>query len=310
MVKDSIFVYFSGIDEIDIEQTIESCLKNAIYPDRISFGVSLQYQQYDKKSFKHIRNLKEIHIESEDVLGVGVTRQLVSLLHSGEKYSLQIDAHMIFNKAWDEKLISYYNSAKTINNKVILSGYAPSWYRDGNEIIKENPDSLYSITLVNDNKIAHQPIVSFVKSENPIKVNNLIFYEQKAISYHFIFSEINILKDLLPDPLIIYNGDEATISLRAISRGYKVYMPSEIILWHLNKTKDNFYSKQDRHWQPMFLGKQEPRSIRETRITQDSYQRVKDIFLGNILGYYGAETKESLEEYSRYVGIDFKESLI
>ena len=62
MVKDSIFVYFSGIDEIDIEQTIESCLKNAIYPDRISFGVSLQYQQYDKKSFKHIRNLKEIHI--------------------------------------------------------------------------------------------------------------------------------------------------------------------------------------------------------------------------------------------------------
>lgn len=307
---DSIFIYFSGIDEIDIEQTIETSLNNAADPDRIRFGVALQYKQYDKKSFSHIKNLKYINIESEEILGVGITRQLVSLLHSGEKYCLQIDAHMIFNKNWDKKLINYYEAAKKISNKVILSGYAPSWYRSNKEIVKETPEKLYSITLVNDIKVSHQPIVSFIESENPIIHDNLIFYEQKAISYHFIFSEIDIIKNLLPDPLIVYNGDEATISLRAISRGYKVYMPSEIILWHLNKTKDEFYLNQKESWQPMFLGKQEPRSMREIRMTKESYQRVKDIFLGNTLGYYGAETKEDLEKYSKYVGIDFKESLI
>jgi hypothetical protein len=146
-----------------------------------------------------------------------------------------------------------------------------------------------------------------MKSENPLQINGLNLYEQKAISCHFIFSETHVFDCILPDTFIIYNGDEATTSLRAISRGYRVYMPGENILWHLNKTKDNFYSNEAKRWQPMFMGKQSPNSEREVRAAYQAYKRVKDVFLGEILGFYGAETKEDLEWYSSYIGIDFKE---
>jgi hypothetical protein len=305
-----IFVHFSGIDEIDIRQTITSCLENALHPERISFGILTQYQQYSRETFSDIDNLRIAEISSDEIFGVGITRQMASLLYVDEDYCLQIDAHMIFNKHWDEKMINYYNAAKTVNDKVILSGYAPSWYRSPeNEIIKTSPSVIRSLTLVNDSIAAKQPIVGFTDSVNPISCDGLVFYEQKAISYHFIFSETKILEKFLPDPFIIYNGDEATLSLRVISRGYRVYMPNEILIWHLDKMNDNFYSTQKR-WQPSFLGIQKPKSQREIRINQTAYKRVKDIFSGNITGDYGAETKEALIWYSSYVGIDFEECFI
>lgn len=308
---ETIFVCFSGIDEIDIRQTLTSCLENSKYPERIYFGIGIQYHQYNRESFKDFSNLKQIEIIFDEVLGVGSTRQMVSLLHNNETYCLQIDAHMIFNKDWDEKIIEYYKAAKQVNNKVLISGYAPSWYRDMNDnIYKEKNTPSQSLTLINDFERSNQPIVGFMPLQDAILVNSLMLYEQKAVSYHFIFSEISMFNELLPDPLIIYNGDEATISLRAITRGYRVYMPNEIILWHLNKSADNFYSNEKRRWQPLFLGKQEPNSLREIRANQQAYDRVKDIFLGNILGYYGAETKEDILWYSSYVGINFEECYI
>ena len=57
----------------------------------------------------------------------------------------------------------------------------------------------------------------------------------------------------------------------------------------------------------MFLGKQPPNSEREIRTASQAYKRVKDVFLGEVLGIYGAETKEGLQWYSSYIGIDFKE---
>jgi hypothetical protein len=305
---ETIFVYFAGIDEIDIRQTIDSCLQNALYPERIHFGILIQYNQYQKDTFKDIKNLKQVEISFDEVLGVGPTRQIASLLHNNETYCLQIDAHMIFNKSWDEKLIEYYKAAKSLNDKVIMSGYAPSWYRDkDNNILKQDGPISSSITLVNDTDRAKQPIVGLVPASDPINANGLTLYEQKAISCHFIFSEMAVMDCIFPDPFIIYNGDEATTSLRAISRGYRVYMPDEIILWHLNKMEDSFYSNQKR-WQPLFLGSDQFTSQREVRAIQLSYNRVKDIFLGNILGFYGAETKEDLEWYNEYIGIDFSKS--
>jgi hypothetical protein len=57
---ETIFVYFSAIDEIDIRQTITSCLKNAVDPGRIHFGIVVQYNQYEKDTFKDFPNLNKL----------------------------------------------------------------------------------------------------------------------------------------------------------------------------------------------------------------------------------------------------------
>jgi len=304
---DKIFVSISGVDEIDIRQTINSCLENADSPERIVFGLCIQYQQYKPDNFDDIKNARVVKISSEEILGVGMSRSISYVLNSGEKYFLLIDAHMLFEKGWDTKLIDYYLAAKSLNHKSIISGYAPSWYRDkDNQIVRED---FYkrSLTLVNSD-VAEQPIVGFDHNPETISINSLKLIKQKAVSYHFIFTETKNIKNFLPDTEIIYNGDEATLSLRLYSNGYNILCPDEIILWHLNKTIDNFYSNEKFRWQPLFLGKQKSRSIREEYITYNAYNKVKDVFSGDILGYYGANSKNDIIEYEKFLGISFKDS--
>jgi len=304
MVNQKIFVSIAAIDEIDLYQTISSCFSQAKNPENIYVGVLVQNQIYDEVDLSAFKNVSIIKIVSDDIMGVGATRQMASLLHNNQDYFLQIDAHMIFVKDWDENCISYYETLKDEYGKIILTGYAPSWYRNEiGEIVKESFSARnHSLSLVLDQN-SKQPIIGIVHL--PIQqVLDKQVVEQKAISYHFIFAEINFVSDFMPDPNIIYNGDEATLSLRMFSRGYKFFMPNVPILYHLNKQQDSFYSNQPR-WQPMFLGMQKPRSAREERINYDAYHRVKDIFTGKIIGYYGSSSVEKIQSYGEFVDIDF-----
>jgi len=304
---DKIFISISGIDEIDVKQTVTSCLENADNPESVVFGLCVQYQQYKPDVFDDIKNARVVKISSEEILGVGMARTISYALNCGEKYFLLIDAHMLFEKGWDTRLINYYLAAKKINDKMIISGYAPSWYRNkDNNIIREDFDKK-SLTLVNSD-VAEQPIVGFDHNPEIININSLKLIKQKAASCHFIFTETKNIKNFLPDPEIIYNGDEATLSLRLYSQGYDILCPDETILWHLNKTIDNFYSNEKIKWQPLFLGKQKSRSSREEYITYNAYNKVKDIFSGDILGYYGAKSKNDIIEYEKFLGINFKDS--
>jgi hypothetical protein len=308
---DKIFIAIPAIDEIDVKQTITSALENAKYPDRITFGLCVQYQQYPKDSFKEFKNIKIVELSSDEILGVGVVRKISYMLHNGEKYFMQIDAHMLFDKNWDENLIKYYIAAKKISDKIIFSGYVPAWYRDKqNNIVKDPINKLSNSLTLEHHPQAKQPTASRQQTIEKIESDGLVLHKQKAISCHFIFSESDFIYNFLPDPFIIYNGDEATLSLRAISRGYLVFSPEEAILWHLDKRLDNFYSNEPFRWQPLFLGKQEARSDREIFICVASYNRVKDIFNGSVLGYYGARSIEDITWYSNYIGIDFQESFI
>lgn len=303
----TIFVSIAAIDEIDLYQTIDSCFSQAKKPENIYIGVLMQHQLYDEVDLSNFKNVSIIKISSDEIMGVGATRQMASLLHNNQDYFLQIDAHMIFAKDWDESCISYYETLKDKYEKVILTGYAPAWYRnDSNQIVMDSFSAeTHSLSLVSD-ETSKQPIVGIVNLPIQTVLGKKVV-EQKAISYHFIFADISFVSEFLPDPNIIYNGDEATLSLRMFSREYKFFMPSKVILYHLNKQKDLFYSSQPR-WQPMFLGLQKARSPREERITFDAYNRVKDIFTGKLLGYYGSTSIEKIDSYAKFVGIDFNKT--
>jgi hypothetical protein len=306
MVNKTIFVSIAAIDEIDLEQTLTSCFSQAKYPDNIHVGVLVQYQQYEEVNLSKFKNVSVVKLTSEEVLGVGATRQISSMLHNNQDYFLQIDAHMIFAKDWDELCVSYYDTLKLEYEKVILTGYAPNWYRSKfGEIVLE-PFSIggCSLSLVADKK-SQQPVVGIVDLPIQIVLDKTVV-EQKAVSYHFIFTEIDFVSSFLPDPFIIYNGDEATLSLRAFSRGYRFFMPSEAIVHHLNKQLDSFYSSEPR-WQPMFLGLNPPRSNRELRANVDAYNRVKDIFTGKLLGYYGAPDAAGIAAYEKHVDLNFND---
>jgi hypothetical protein len=55
------------------------------------------------------------------------------------------------------------------------------------------------------------------------------------------------------------------------------------------------------------MGLTEPRSERELRANVDAYTRVKNIFTGKLLGYYGSPTVEGIEAYEKHVDLKFND---
>jgi hypothetical protein len=117
--------------------------------------------------------------------------------------------------------------------KPIISTYVPWWSKDEDgSISKYSPDiNCCSFPM---------KYIDF-KERHPVLSN---FYpdwgDQKAIEHygiagHFIFTVGDFADEILPDPLIMFAGEEETIALRAWTRGYRIYAIKNPIAWHKNK---------------------------------------------------------------------------
>jgi hypothetical protein len=100
--KETIFISIAAYNEEDLEQTLDSALKNAYDSDRIYFGV---YCHKSDSSHTDIKcpNMKVIYVTYPNVLGVGLSRVNSASLYNGEDYFFQIDAHMLFEKTGTKK---------------------------------------------------------------------------------------------------------------------------------------------------------------------------------------------------------------
>jgi hypothetical protein len=127
------------------------------------------------------------------------------------------------------------------------------------------------------------------------------YYEHQGWLAHFVFSRPEVFFDILPDPLIMFGGEEPTLALRAWTRGYRTFMIKEHILWHLNK--NDLDDPEDRSKNPG-----DPILIQHYhRKTALSINRVESILKGEILGYWGAPSIELLQAYEKEQGFNFTE---
>lgn len=311
-----IFVSLCGIDEIDLEQTIESCLESADEPDNIFFGISVQYDKLPKGSLDRFRNATVLLLETNVVLGVGLARSLSYSTYGGQQYFLQIDGHMLFEQSWDSLCIGIYEESIKYHDKIIITGYVPSWYRKNCEIVKQKLLTNNWCLSVEQNILENldsrsmkcgQPLLSVEVGNITNLSKSLAVCEQKAISYHFAFSGGAFCYNLMPDPHIVYNGDEVTIALRAWTQGYKFVAPTKTVIYHLDKTNDDIYGNtlNWRKFRENYTDSQV--SNLECYRQLVSYTRVKEILTGKITGYWGAANKQKLAEYEKFVSCDFEQ---
>jgi len=106
----------------------------------------------------------------------------------------------------------------------------------------------------------------------------------------------------MPDPLIMYSGEEVTTAVRAWTRGYRMVCIQNPIAWHLNKFHGDRYEK-DRLWDT----KQRASALfaHWWRKNTKGMARSKRILTGSLLGYWGAESRESLKAYEDSSGVFF-----
>lgn len=321
-MNETILISVCACNEKDLHQTVKSALVAAEHPDNLYFDIVTHDFEHINHHLEGLsKNINHMAISYGGPLGVGKTRMYSQILSPKfQTYHLQIDAHMIFERGWDTRLITNYKNIQTKTNieKVVISSYVAYWYEDC-----EGQPTLYNGHKINPYEYDYNPDIVNGKIEfrarhskdhhrsvlaGRIEVdwdkhpNN--FIEQHMIVGHYVFGPISMLDDVIQDPRFIFEGEELSYALRLWTRGYRIFSIKDTILLHKNKLGDH-PDKKD--WR---LRENVPDKNKNDALWgsyTDSLIRLKKIVFGEILGYWGAPTMELLDEYQKAAGIDFKE---
>lgn len=303
MKHKTIFVSLASFNEEDLLSTMQNAIATARYPNRIKFGV---FYHNTENQFEDLSMYTgRVHVsKSKTMLGVGLSRSLANQFYSNEDYYLQIDAHTIFDNWWDQRLIEELEVIKKTVDKPVISYYLPSWFRLEDDSV-ELEKRTFNSTLVWDHDqmntsywdipIMNTSPVDWSKEQN-------VFKRHYGIAAQFIFADGNFCQEMLPDEQIMFYGEEPTLALRCFAAGYKIFVTMNSYMWHKNKIISK-NPKNDR-----FTYEPEDAELRSQyqAFKANGLSRTRKILTGEILGIWGAPTKEVLDQYELEAEFNFK----
>ena len=295
----TIFISIPAYNEKYLKQTIESAQKMAEHPERVFFGINYQSTDGCFEDLSMLKNVQARYSIISKPSGFGIDRLIADSFWNGEDYYLQIDAHMLFDKHWDSGLIEAHNKIIKLGfEKPIISTFVPWWsVGDDGEILRYEPDSVdccnvCSYTFGPPEKHWIEPKRSW---DSVVCGEDVV--EHNTIAGHVLFASSSWLEDVGHDWKFVFIGDEHLVALRSYTRGYRMFTIGKPFLWHLNKgvTIDS----SDWH-----------KNVGTSNMNRNSVRfkkdltRQREIYTGELLGYSGAPTAESLKEYLDFVGFD------
>ena len=138
----NVFVAIAAYREPELRRTIENCIETAAHPERLRFGVCLQYDLDGPTETQpgcldgldaEVRILSYDWTESK---GGCWARHLTQGLFAGEGYTLQIDSHMRMAANWDVDLITMMHDCGA--DKPLITGQCPLYHLiDGVDVYPE-----------------------------------------------------------------------------------------------------------------------------------------------------------------------------
>jgi glycosyltransferase involved in cell wall biosynthesis len=282
---DQIFVQIASYRDVELPRTINSALAAAKYPGRITFGICWQYDEasyLDLDPFVDDCRFRISQFYYEESEGCCWARNQSNLLYSGEKYTLQIDAHTRFACDWDERFINMLEGLDL--DKPLLSTYpAPFDYLDGIE--RRYSDRGMQRLVMNR---MHKNLTTVFSGE-PVDDRSRPA-PSPFLAAGQIFTIGRFCEEVEYDPQLYFSGEEISLSARAYTHGYDVYCPNEDLLWHLYQHSMPLHSADHRDNQ-----------------NEVAIKRLNTLFLDDHtkLGKYGFGSQRSLAEYEQFANLDF-----
>lgn len=299
---EKIFIALAAYREPELRQTIQSCLDNATRPDRLRFGICLQYDGQGVDEIKEdciddllenndtIRILKFPYTASQ---GGCWARNIVQSLYRDEEYTLQIDSHSRMVTGWDEILI---NMMKRLpSQKPLITGFPPLYHiNEGKEEFTDVDDlSRVPTTLISSwaaEGWVHHPT-------EYIPENNIFPRRTRVISGAFVFTLGQWNIEVNQDPDHLYTGEEFALTLRSYTSGYDLFNPDQIVVWHRchpqpnRKYINDFETEQVRQRHDHAVGRL------QLLLAGDPQQELAPFSLGR---------ERTLEDYRVFSGLDCK----
>lgn len=309
-VDERIFVLIPSFNEDHLRMTVEGALAAAEKPENVFFGICQQSTTGEFEDFRDNPNIRVMNVFCHEPRGADLARVVAGALHNDEPYMLKLDAHHLFADGWDTLLISKHQELEKEFEKPIITQYLPRYIiRDGEVEKLDQAEGFIttspSMQIFDDFRAAMtwMPVYSYgAPAKSP-------WSEHHCISNHFIFSRSSFFWELLPDPALMFEGDEPCLALRAWTRGYRMFAIPEQVLWHRCKFPELPEDKGDGGVGQMngLLDEGDWRHVDEynNRLRRISGKfRTEQILTGQILGYWGSPTKELIEEYCEAAGFD------
>lgn len=302
----TIFISIAAFNEPELQLTVDNALQMADEPDRLYFGITSHFDDMPHPNFDSYTNVKSAKLSYGGMLGMGICRSIANNFYLGQDYFLQIDGHTLFQQGWDTKVIDRFDLINKDYEKPIISNYVPWWsITKDNEIKNYNPHQEIHSAVIRYKRLGDPTISDDLYPQQNIDMidwsKEIKGYREHAnIAGHFIFTIPSFINDVAPDPQLFYSGEESMLATRAWTRGYRMFAIPEPIVWHKNKG-DGYIHPRDRMGYPptedhlnFFIPKNDV-----------SVERTRNFLTGNDFGYWGAPSKELLQNYERFAKIDF-----
>jgi len=301
MKNKNIFIQIAAYRDPELLPTIKNCIENAKYPDNLRFAIAWQHTKEDTwdtlDEYMHDSRFTILDIDHKQTKGVCWARSELQKRWGGEEYTLHLDSHHRFVKDWDAILIKMIKDLqKAGHKKPLLTAYAPS-YNPQNDP-QERAQEPWWMTF---DRFTPEGAVFFIPSVIPNWKKRKLPYPGRFFSAHFVFTLGKFCVEVPHDPNYLFHGEEISIAARAFTRGYDIFAPHKVVVWHE-------YTRQHRPkkaWDDIQQwGMWNNHSLKRNRklFGMDGEVRNNEEF-----GIYGFGTDRTLEDYERYAGIRFKD---
>lgn len=291
MSKNTIFVQIASYRDPELLNTLRSLFDNARYPNNLRIGLAWQRDENESlEEFAEDKRLTVLDIPYKDAKGVCWARNLIQYLYAGEKYTLQLDSHHIFEKHWDVTLINMVKKLqKKGHKKPLITSYIPHFDpKTGEKVLKPWKLNFQRFLVEGPAFPVPETIDNFEELKEPLPGR---FY-----SAHFAFTLGEFCKEVPHDPDFYFHGEEPSIAARAFTWGYDIFHPHVIVAWHEYTRND-----KTKHWDDNEWVERNNKSYKKYR---QLFSIGEEVFNEKEFGRYGFGPVRTLEDYKRYAGVD------
>lgn len=296
----SIFVSIVSYRDTELIHTVKSLIDNADSPEDITFGIISQDLKDSHPDLSFVKKRSYIKMDFRDARGVGYARKLAMQLYNGEDYFFQVDSHMRFAKGWDSKLKDMYLWCSTKENtkKIILSQFPAPYevHTNGKEFYVKDHEELWD--RPSWSKVHNRDSGAWSAERQEMRDLSSPHPTQTLLA-GFLFTGGSFVEEIPYDERISFMGEELCLAIRAYTRGWKLYAPNEMLVWHFYKRK-----RSPKIWNQIDDSRREKKWI---EIEMNSKKVQRNILTGKEQGTYGIESQERYAEYQDMIGIDFNE---
>lgn len=220
METSTIYVAVASYEDAQLLPTLKNLLDTADNPDNITIHV---FNQSDKKNpsipKKYKNNITITKVPTSEARGVGYARVQAASKLADEKYYMQIDPHMRFEKSWDTTLI------EITGPETVITQY-PGMYEPSDEEDDYKPYKPHKIEMFEN----AQGWITY----KPTTINNNKFDTQLHPTVHgaFIFMYADVYKQVPHDEDIYFYGDEQLYALRIYDKKFNVRHYNPKLTYH------------------------------------------------------------------------------